>query len=144
MRSRQLILVVLPCLFLFFFFLYFFFVLFNVRVTSITHGDHDQTPIKRKQFSLLIGILTLPDKYERSLFLSCFSLVGRDGHGDHLPPVFGSLALCWQWWWLNVMIQHECQNLNVWFFSWKMHSQIRLFWKLIILLTVFPIHQNFK
>jgi len=70
MRRRQLILVVLPCLFLFFFFLYFFFVLFNVRVTSITHSDHhDQTPLQRKQFSLLIGILTLPDKYERRHFL---------------------------------------------------------------------------
>jgi hypothetical protein len=42
------------------------------------------------------------------------------------------------------MIHHECQNSGVWFFSWNMHSQIRLFRKLIILLTAFSIHQNFN
>jgi hypothetical protein len=42
------------------------------------------------------------------------------------------------------MIQHECQNPGVWFFRWKLHSQFRLFRKLIILLTVFSIHQNYK
>lgn len=75
MRRRQLILVVFPSLLLSFFFLYFFFVLFNVRVTPITHDEtvrnltQTRTPLERKQFSLLIGILTFPDNYERRHFL---------------------------------------------------------------------------
>jgi hypothetical protein len=65
----------------------------------------------------------------KSLSLS-LSLVGRDGHGDHLPPVFGSLLI--------VMIQHECQNPGVWFFSWKMHSQITLQKKMFFATCISP------
>jgi hypothetical protein len=75
MRRRQLILVALPSLFIFFYFLYFFFILFNVQVKSpslaksknaITIGE---TPLEHKQFSLLIGILTCPDKHDHRHFL---------------------------------------------------------------------------
>ncbi|KAG2672106.1 hypothetical protein I3760_13G024600 [Carya illinoinensis] len=70
---RQLILVVFPSLFLFFFFLYFYVVLFNARVASpsIAKSRLAENPdhLQHKQFSLLIGILTCPDKYERRHFL---------------------------------------------------------------------------
>ncbi|KAB1225159.1 hypothetical protein CJ030_MR1G006438 [Morella rubra] len=63
-------------LFFFFFLYFFFFVLFNFRVTSpsvagsprktITVGE---IPQQHKQFGVLIGILTCPDKYDRRHFL---------------------------------------------------------------------------
>lgn len=75
MRRRQLFLVALPSLFLFFFFLFFFFILFNVHVKSTLIAKSKnaiticETPLQHKQFSLLIGILTRPDIYDRRHFL---------------------------------------------------------------------------
>lgn len=71
MRRRQLFLVALPSLFLFFFFLFFFFILFYVHVKSTLIAKSKnaiticETPLQHKQFSLLIGILTRPDIYDR-------------------------------------------------------------------------------
>lgn len=74
MRRRQLFLVALSSLFLFLFFLYFF-ILFNIHVKSTLIAKSKnaiticETPLQHKQFSLLIGILTRPDNYDRRHFL---------------------------------------------------------------------------
>jgi len=74
MKQRRVILIALPSLVLFL--LFFFYILFNIRVKSLllaSSNNHSITLTKTRhtetKFSILIGILTRPDNYDRRHFL---------------------------------------------------------------------------
>ncbi|KAJ4838468.1 hypothetical protein Tsubulata_034930 [Turnera subulata] len=70
MRQRRMIVVALPSVVLFlFFFLYIF---FNIRIRSLVLSSSSPTTVTahtNAKFSILIGILTRPDSYDRRHFL---------------------------------------------------------------------------